>query len=151
MTYPGGSGCQVGYAYNNAGNITSFEGAAFTYTDLVHKHAVTHLAGTQKYWYDANGNMTRRINFSLDVNYSYDAENHLTGVSGGKTATFVYDGDGNLVKTTVGSVTVAIAGDHYRTAARRVRSTTSPTACASPSGWAAGCTIYWATISVLRR
>ena len=84
------------------------------YNDLAHKHAVTHLAGTQKYWYDANGNMTRRINFSLDVNYSYDAENHLTGVSGGKTATFVYDGDGKLVKTTVGSVTVAIAGDHYQ-------------------------------------
>ena len=29
---------QVGYAYNSAGNITSFEGAAFTYIDYRTEH-----------------------------------------------------------------------------------------------------------------
>ena len=104
----------MNYGYSNAGNITSFEGTAFTYQDSAHKHAVTHLAGAQKYWYDANGNATRRINFGLDVNYAYDAENRLIGVSGGKTATFTYDGDGKLVKTQVDSTYVAIPGPHYQ-------------------------------------
>jgi hypothetical protein len=37
-----------------------------------------------------------------NVNRILDAENHLSGVSGGATATFVYDGDGKRVKATVG-------------------------------------------------
>ncbi|MBK7201759.1 hypothetical protein [Candidatus Amarolinea dominans] len=52
---------QRSYAYSNAGNITNFEGAALTYQNGAHKHAVTHIGGVQKYWYDANGNATRRI------------------------------------------------------------------------------------------
>jgi YD repeat-containing protein len=40
--------------------------------------------------------------------YSYDAENRLTSVSGAAAATFVYDGDGNRVKTTFGSTTTTI-------------------------------------------
>ncbi len=57
--------------------------------------------------------MTRRINFGLNVNYAYDAENRLVGVSGATTATFVYDGDGNRVKATVGGVTTLYPGKHY--------------------------------------
>jgi len=34
---------------------------------------------------------------------TYDAENHLTAVSGAATASFTYDGDGNRVKGTVGA------------------------------------------------
>jgi RHS repeat-associated protein len=102
------------YTYTVAGNIESFEGTAFAYQDTAHKHAVTHLGGVQRYWYDANGNVIRRINFGLDVTYSYDAENRLVGVSGSRTATFTYDGDGKLVKMQVGSTYVAIAGPHYQ-------------------------------------
>jgi RHS repeat-associated protein len=44
---------------------------------------------------------------------SYDAENRLTAVSGGATATFVYDGDGNRVKGTVGTSTTYYVGDYF--------------------------------------
>ena len=77
---------QRSYAYSNAGNITSFEGAALTYQNSAHKHAVTHIGGVQKYWYDANGNATRRLNGSQDVTLTYDAENRLTAMSGGVTS-----------------------------------------------------------------
>jgi hypothetical protein len=46
-------------------------------------------------------------------NLSYDAENRMTGVSGATTATFVYDGDGNRVKGTVGGVTTTYIGNYF--------------------------------------
>ena len=54
------------------------------YNDTAHKHGVTHLVGVQKYWYDANGNAERRVNFGLDVNYTYDAENRSLRTDGSK-------------------------------------------------------------------
>jgi len=78
---------------------------------------VTHLGRTapanQKYWYDANGNVTRRINGSQDVTLTYDAENRLTGVSGGASANFVYNGDGQRVKQKVGATTTVFIGNYY--------------------------------------
>ncbi len=41
------------------------------------------------------------------------AENRLTSVSGAATATFVYDGDGNRVKTAFGSTTTVYVGNTY--------------------------------------
>ena len=42
------------------------------------------------------------------------AGNHLAGVSGpGVSASFVYDGDGNRVKGTVGSTTTAYIGNYF--------------------------------------
>ncbi|MGB4980184.1 MAG: hypothetical protein WBR35_25895, partial [Anaerolineae bacterium] len=108
---------QRSYAYSNAGNITSFEGAALTYQNSAHKHAVTHIGGVQKYWYDANGNATRRINGSQDVTLTYDAENRLTGISGGVTASYVYDGDSNRVKETIGGANVGDTTEYDRLAA----------------------------------
>ena len=93
---------QRSYAYSNAGNITSFEGAALAYNATAHKHAVTHIGGVQKYWYDANGNATRRVNGSQDITLTYDAENRLTAMSGSVTASYVYDG--NRVKETIGPI-----------------------------------------------
>jgi RHS repeat-associated protein len=49
----------------------------------------------------------------VTFNLAYGAENRLTGVSGAATATFVYDGDGNRVKTTVGGVTTTYIGDYF--------------------------------------
>ncbi len=46
-------------------------------------------------------------------NLTYDAENHLTGVSGAATASYSYDGDGKRVKATVGGVTTAYIGDYF--------------------------------------
>ena len=39
-------------------------------------------------------------------------ENQLTSVSGTPSATFVYDGDGNRVKSTINTTTTAFVGDH---------------------------------------
>lgn len=42
---------------------------------------------------------------------TYDAENHLVGVSGGATATFDFDGDGNRVKSTINGTTKLYIGN----------------------------------------
>ena len=84
----------------------------------MHKHAVTHIGGTtaghQKYWYDANGNATRRI---TDATYDliYDAENRLTQLkkNGAVSGTYVYDGDGVRVKETAGGVTRVFIGAYF--------------------------------------
>lgn len=104
-----GTYAQRSYVYNNAGNIDSFEGVTQHYLDGAHKHAVTHVGGTteahRKYWYDNNGNATRRINASQVVTLTYGVENQVTSIIGsGVTPTsYLYDGDGKRVKATVGS------------------------------------------------
>jgi RHS repeat-associated protein len=45
--------------------------------------------------------------------FGYDYENRLTSVSGVATAAFTYDGDGNRVKSVVGSTTTLFVGSHY--------------------------------------
>ena len=45
----------------------------------------------------------RRIGNKLHL-LTYDAENRLTDLSGGVTASYVYDGDGNRVKETISPV-----------------------------------------------
>ena len=110
---------QKNYDYNAIGNLTHFESATQNqyYQDAAHKHAVTHIGGTapgnQKYWYDANGNATRRIAGTQDVTLSYDTENRLTGMSGGVTASYVYDGDGKRVKETIGGTTTVYIGNYF--------------------------------------
>ncbi len=45
---------------------------------------------------------------------TYDAENRLVSVSGsGMTASFVYDGDGNRVQSTINGVTTVYIGNYY--------------------------------------
>jgi RHS repeat-associated protein len=115
----GGTYSQETYAYSNTngkiGNLTSKAGVAYTYQDTAHKHAVTHLNGVQKYWYDANGNMTTRKVGSDTYTQTWDYENRLTQVvkNGVTVATFVYDGDGNRVKGTVSGTTTAYVGSHF--------------------------------------
>jgi RHS repeat-associated protein len=67
--------------------------------------------------YDANGNLIYRLVNGLATIMTYDAENHLTNVTGTASATsaFVYDGDGNRVKSTINTtnpVTTAFIGNH---------------------------------------
>ncbi|MFZ1599470.1 MAG: RHS repeat-associated core domain-containing protein [Anaerolineae bacterium] len=65
-------------------------------------------------WHDPNGNATRRIDGSQDITLTYDAENRLTGMSGGATASYVYDGDGTRVRETSGSSTTTVyVGNSY--------------------------------------
>jgi len=63
--------------------------------------------------YDAIGNQVTRSDGSTSVALTYDAESRLIGASGDVTASFVYDGDGNRVISTISSVTTVYVGDHY--------------------------------------
>jgi len=66
--------------------------------------------------YDANGNMTSRLEDGKAYLLTYDAENRLTTVNNlaiGQTTTFTYDGDGNRVKVAVGSTTTVYIGNYY--------------------------------------
>jgi YD repeat-containing protein len=44
---------------------------------------------------------------------TYDAENRLARVSGGASASFVYDGDGQRVAQTINDVTTYFIGNYY--------------------------------------
>ncbi|WP_423222644.1 RHS repeat-associated core domain-containing protein [Candidatus Amarolinea aalborgensis] len=108
-----GSYSQRSYAYDNAGNLISWSGVEFAYRNAAHKHALTHISSVQKYWYDANGNATRRISGSQDITLTYDAENRLTAMSGGVTSSYVYNADGMRVKETAGGATTVYVGNYF--------------------------------------
>ena len=83
------------------------------YNNAAHKHAVTN-AGSNSYQYDANGNQTTRVIGAQTYTLGYDAENRLVSVAGpALTASFVYDGDGGRVKSTVNGVLTTFVGAHY--------------------------------------
>jgi RHS repeat-associated protein len=63
--------------------------------------------------YDANGNMSSRVVDGQAQLLTYDAENHLIGVSGAATATFVYDGDGRRVKSIESDGTTVYIGNYW--------------------------------------
>jgi YD repeat-containing protein len=111
------------YAYNAIGNLISKGGVSYGYNDLAHKHAVTHLGVVQKYWYDANGNQTKRIVGSDTYDQIWDNENRLTQVkkNGSVVATFVYDGNGNRVKATVNGTTTIYVGNYYEKTGSAIR------------------------------
>ena len=97
------------YQYNAIGNITSYNGNAYTYGSQ--PHAVTAAFGNS-YAYDANGNQSSRTIGGVTYTFTYDYENRLTAIAGGSvTASFLYDAEGNRVKGTVNGVTtVYVAG-----------------------------------------
>ncbi len=86
---------------------------AYNYADSNHKHAVTSLSTSEAYSYDANGNMTQRIEGGVAYTQNLDVENRLSSVTvNSQTTTFVYDGDGNLVKKLKpdGTTTIYVGG-----------------------------------------
>ena len=104
------------YNYDAAtGNLKKKDGLTLSYNDAAHKHAVTHIGTDQKYWYDANGNQTKRIVGPDTYDLVYDAENRLSQVKKNSTviATFTYDGDGSRVKSVMGSETTVFIGGYY--------------------------------------
>ena len=104
------------YTYDaTTGNLSSKAGVSYGYQDTNHFHAVTHLDSVQKYWYDANGNMTDRIVDNDRYELTYDAENRLVEVEKNQTTVgeYVYDGDGSRVKSVAGGVTTYYIGNYY--------------------------------------
>jgi RHS repeat-associated protein len=94
------------YAYNALGNFTQKAGLTMGYGQTsgiaanARPHAVTHLGGSQKFWYDHNGNMTRRIDENnKDWTYTWTVDNRLARATtaGGDDVRFVYDADGAMV------------------------------------------------------
>jgi RHS repeat-associated protein len=113
---PGGVGYyDQSYAYGPTGNVTHKDGMGdYGYGDPAHVHAVTHINGQQRYWYDANGNMTQRVENGKTYAQTFTAENKLHSVTvDGQTTTFVYDGDGNRVKRITPEGTTYYVGGYY--------------------------------------
>jgi len=54
--------------------------------------------------YDAAGNLTKEGSSTPFWNYSWDAENRLSSISGSASDTFTYDGDGERVKRSYGAL-----------------------------------------------
>jgi RHS repeat-associated protein len=103
------------YTYDSAtGNLLSKTNIGIYTYSTSHSHAVISTsANSWSFTYDSNGNMTQRNLNGTIYNYSYNAENKLTDVSGGTTASFTYDGNGNRVKTVVGGTTTVFLGNYY--------------------------------------
>jgi RHS repeat-associated protein len=109
---------------NYTGNLENKGDTTLQYTDSSHVHAVTS-AGNNSYQYDANGNMKERVIGDQHTALEYDAENRLVKVcqdtngnaacNEGETivASFVYDGDGNRVQSTMSSITTTFIGNYY--------------------------------------
>ncbi|GEM_PF-1466922 len=76
-------------------------------------HAVQQAGSSNTYSYGCNGNMTVRTIGGVAYTLTYDAENRLTGISDGVTASYVYDGDGNRVKETIAGVMRVFIGNYY--------------------------------------
>ena len=98
------------YAYDPIGNITSFDGAGYTYGSQ--PHAVTAAHGNA-YGYDAGGNQTSRTIGGIGYTLEYDYESRLTAVKEGSAvlAAFVYDADGaRVLKSDAGGLTVYLDG-----------------------------------------
>ena len=100
-TSGGTNGYDEGYAYDAVGNFMNKGADVHRYDDAAHIHAVTHVNNTQVAWYDANGNMTRRVEGSTWFFQEWDANNRLTVVTNTSTSDvtrFFYGADGERVK-----------------------------------------------------
>jgi RHS repeat-associated protein len=111
----GGTYSLKNYAYNpDTGNLSSNAGVSYTYGDSAHKHAVTSTSNGNSYGYDANGNQTTRTVGGITYTLIYDAESRLVQIKRGTDvqATYYYDGDGNRIRTEVGSTFTTYIGSH---------------------------------------
>ena len=92
------------YDYDEIGNLKLKDGVIYTYGENgAGPHAVTSLSDGSLFDYDANGNMTVRVENGVMQEYTYDIENRLISIikDGVLIAEYTYDGDGGRVKKEV--------------------------------------------------
>jgi RHS repeat-associated protein len=101
MSAPGSTCSGLSWSYDQWGNRTAqtVTGGTCGSSQLTF-NSYNHVTNSG-FQYDAAGNMTHDASHS----YTYDAENRVTVVDGGSTATYVYDANGRRVEKTVGGVT----------------------------------------------
>jgi RHS repeat-associated protein len=139
----------------NTGNLldkgpTSGPLLRYFYADASHPHAVTALGvsglGPQQYWYDANGNMTQRLeNTGLNRYLNYDVENRLVSVTqqitpspthtSTKTSTSTFTNTSTITSTTTLTPSPSPTGTMTLTATitSTLTDTPSPTGTMTPS------------------
>ena len=83
---------------------------------------MTSVGSSGSYTYDANGNMTTRVEGGVTYQQVFDIENRLVSVTaGGQTTTFVYDGDGVRAKRTASGGTTVYVGQYYEVQGSTIR------------------------------
>ncbi|MFE1957832.1 RHS repeat-associated core domain-containing protein [Streptomyces sp. NPDC059479] len=123
-THAGPAGYNQSWTYSPDGNVTSERGllgtTGYEYGDAGHPHAVTR-AGHDRFEYDANGSMKKRIAGGLvPTSYEWDAQNRLESATSkliAKTG-FVYSPDGTRLARTdpLGVATLYIDGQEITVA-----------------------------------
>jgi RHS repeat-associated protein len=115
---PGSNLGNLTYTYDKDGRRTGFGGTLgavnlptpVTTAKYNADNALTNFGGAALK-YDGNGNLT-----SDGTNtYTWDARNHLSAISGGATAGFVYDALGRRMKQTIGSTVTQLLYDGLNT------------------------------------
>ncbi len=99
------------YTYSLIGNINSFNGVSYTYTDSGYSnpHAVTGIGGTS-YSYDNNGNLTNDGVWT----HSWDYRNKLTSSTDGtSTISYEYDHNNDRIKLVEGGDTTIYPTSNY--------------------------------------
>lgn len=101
-TYPGGLDSRtVTNSYDNINRLMSEQVASGGGTT------------TTSYTYDdANNRLTKSVNGGSTVNYTYNAINQLTGISGAESGTYTYDENGNRATKVVESGTDTYSYDY---------------------------------------
>ena len=139
------------YSYQaETGVLSSKGGQALSYTAQVScpegSRSLPHAAsamGANTYSYDCSGNMTQRVIGGSTYNLAYDAENRLSTVSGAASATYVYDGDGVRVKSTVGGASTVTIGSYFEWTGSSSTMKRYYEAGGSRIGMRQGSTLYW--------
>ena len=91
------------YLYDPAGNLTAIDDSVEPGMNRTLGYdAINRLTGANGSWgtgtiaYDGAGNITNQSLGSFLLNYSYDGQNRLTGISGSQAKTYGYDLRGNI-------------------------------------------------------
>jgi RHS repeat-associated protein len=110
------------YAFNAIGNFLWKDSTArnYQYLDSAHVHAPTHIGGRQIGWYDANGNMTQRVEITGTVAVTYtqawDIYNRLTTVTNtvtGQATSYRYNADGSRIRRIAPDGSTYYVGDVF--------------------------------------